>query len=87
MKNWKEIQFEIWIALHCKAKIEYNQKTGVGTAAKCSYFTISFEDDSDWEWEVILSSISEVIEKWKLELDTDSDTGDFDLNVTWDINV
>lgn len=88
MKNWKEIQLEIWEALsQYPVSVEYHQKIGAGKTAQCSYFTISFKDDSGLEWEEILTAIADVSEKWHLELDADSDTGDFDLNVIWDINA
>lgn len=87
MKNWKEIQLEIWEALSdFQVAVEYHQKIGAGKTAQCSYFTISIQDDSEWEWNDILGAVSDVCEKWNLELDSESGTGDFDLNVNWDIN-
>lgn len=87
MRNWREIRSDIYDALSdYNVSVTYHNKSGHGWEASCSYFSVSFDDDEEWDWDWIEGDIDKVCDEWDLEIDDDSEDGDFDLNAHWDIN-
>lgn len=85
MKDWREIKSDIYDALsHYDVSVQYHKKYGHGINATCSYFTITIEDDCDWD--IVEDELEDVCSEWDLEIDYDSSDGDLDLNAGWDIN-
>lgn len=84
MRNWREIRSAIYHALSdYDCEVWYEKPSGRGWNARCSYFTISINEEYDSD--DIEEALEDVADEYSLTIDWDSDE-DVDLNADWDCN-
>lgn len=86
MRNWREIRSDIYDALSdYDVDVCYHGPRGHGYEASCAYFTVTIDDDEEWDWDDLDEALEDVCSEWDLSIDDDSE-GTFDLNAYWDCN-